>query len=332
MSEVDNIGVMAEKLANKIFKNFGWNKTGGWNFNWSCEKIKEHNKEIVKTHPADVVFHYADPYSSKNIYLHTDLKSYGTNTVSNMKLEPIINSLGQQIECAEISQDWKDKYLIKNKSYEIYGLLFIYNHDKDAEVDFSSKLSNLKHKEIKIPQNKKVFILDPKDIGWVTDISNQISLLKSENEIKADFSFFYDQRTFKAIDQFQRIATIEILKSNYIIIKSSKKSKVDNLKIFYRGLGETENEFQYLLDSLRHNGFLECTDNNIKIYFYHDCHSNASLNFTNSKVNYINTFLNTESDFSIDIQTCIENITVDALTHVDNSATYKENIIGLGER
>lgn len=332
MSEVDNIGTMAEKLSNKIFKNFGWNITGGWNFNWSCEKLKEHNKEIVKTHPADVVFHYPDPYSSKNIYLHTDLKSYGTSTVENMKLVPIINSLGQQIECAEISDDWKSKYLIKNKSYIIHGLLFIYNHDKDAEISFQSKLANLKPKDLKLPQDRKIFILDPKDIGWVTDVSHQISILKAENIIKSDYSFFYDQRTFKAIDQFQRIATIEILKSNYIILKSSKKSKVEHLKIFYRGIGETENEFQYLLDSLRHNGFLDCTDNTIKLFFYHECHFNAALNFKNSKINYINKFLNTESEFSADIQTCIENIDIEALTHVDNSATYKENIIGLDER
>lgn len=332
MSEVDNIGTMAELLSNKIFKNFGWNKTGGWNFNWSCEKIKEHNKEIVKTHPADVVFHYADPYSSKIIYLHTDLKSYGTNTVNNLKLEPIINSLGQQIECAEISQDWKDKYLIKNKSYVIYGLLFIYNHDKDAVFDFTAKLDNIKPKALKIPKDKKVFVLDPKEIGWISDISNQISILKSYNELKTDYAFFYDQRAFKAIDPFQKIATIDLLKSNSIIIKSSKKSKIDNLKIFYRGLGETENEFQYLIDTLRHNGFLDCTDNSIKIYFYHECHKNASLNFSNSKVNYIDKFLNTDNETSIDIQTSIEKIEIEALTHVDNSATFKENDIGLGAR
>lgn len=332
MSEVNNIGTMAEMLSNKIFKNFGWEKTGGWNFNWSCEKIKEHEKEKVKTHPADVVFHYADPYSTRNIYLHTDLKSYGHSTIDSMTLEPILKSLGQQIECADISQDWKDKFLIKNKSYEIQGLLFIYNHDKDAEYNFTSKLSNLNIKNFSIPQNKRIHILTPKDIGWITDVSNQISLLKADNEIKNDFSFHYSQRTFKAIDQFQRIATIELLKSNFIILKSSKRSKIDDLKIFYRGLGETENEFQYFLDYLRHNKFLDFTENSIKVYFYHECHKNASLNLSNSKVNYIKNFLNKESEFSADIQTCIENIEIEGLPHIDNSATYKEHNIGLGER
>lgn len=332
MSEVDNIGTMAEILSNKVFKNFGWEKTGGWNINWACEKIKEHEKEKVKTHPADVVFHYADPYSTRNIYLHTDLKSYGTNTVDSMKLEPILKSLGQQIECAEISQKWKDNFLVKNKSYEIQGLLFIYNHDKDAEYDFTSKLANINAKGFEIPKNKKIYILAPKDIGWITDVSYQISILKAENEIRSDFAFYYNQRTFKAIDQFQRIATIELLKSNFIILKSSKKSKIDDLKIFYRGLGETENEFQYFLDYLRHNKFLDFTENCIKIYFYHECHKNAATNFNNSKINYINNFLNNESEFSIDIRTSIENITIEALPHVDNSATYKEKIISLGER
>lgn len=331
MSEVENISTIPELLSKKIFKNFGWNTTGGLNLNWACEKLKEHNKEQVKTHPADIVFYYPDPYSSKNIYIHTDLKSYGTNSVKNVKLEPILDSLAKQIDCAEISQDWKDKYLIKGKSYEIHGFLFLYNHDQDAKIELTSKLASLKTKEINVPKGKKIFVFDPKDIAWLADISAEIVQLKSDNELKNDYAFFYDQRTYKAIDQFQKVATIEVLLSNFIIIKSSKKSKIDNLKIFYRGKGETENEFQYLLDSLRHNGFLECTDNKITLYFFHECYENSAFRFKSSKDNYINRFINLENDSSTDIKTCIENINVAALTHIDNSATYKANIIGLGD-
>ncbi|WP_312586570.1 hypothetical protein [Acinetobacter sp.] len=328
MAETEAIAKMAELISKDIFYFFRWNQIGGKNLNWACEKLTEHKKERAKTHPADVVFCYKDPYSNNTIYLHTDLKSYGKKTIDSKDFTPTLKSLAQQIECAEISDSWKEKYLKENSNYLIHGLLFVFNHDRDADVSLINKLSSVKQTDIRLPPDKKIFILDPIDIGWLVDVSNGISQLISKNEILSDYRFFYPQKTFQGVDSFEESATIETLKSNVIIIKSSNKSRSLKLKAFYRGSGTTTEEFQYLLDYFRHNQFLEHNEDQIELFFSNNTDANAVNLFDKSRLDYIDKYTKDQDTMT----GCLQAISVKKLDHIDKSQSFNENIIGMLER
>lgn len=328
MAETEAIAKMAEIISKDIFVFFRWQQIGGKNLNWSCEKIAEHKKERAKTHPADVVFCYKDPYSNNIIYLHTDLKSYGKKTIESKDFLPIIKSLAQQIECAEISDSWKEKYLKDSSNYIIHGLLFVYNHDRDADVSLINKLSSIKAVDIELPCDQRIFTLDPIDIGWLVDVSNGISQLVAKREIMQDYRFFYPQKTFQGVDSYEESATIELLKSNVIIVKSSNKSRCLKLKVFYRGPGETIEEFQYLLDYFRHNQFLEHEEDHIEIFFSNATHINAVNLFQKSRLDYIDKYTKDQETMT----KCLEAISIKNLDHIDKSQSFNENIIGMLDR
>lgn len=328
MAETEAIAKMAELISEDIFYHFRWNRIGGKNLNWDCVKIAEHNKEIAKTHPADVVFCYKDPYTENTIFMHTDLKSYGKKTIASKDFSKVLKSLSQQIDCAEISESWKDKFLSSNTNYTIHGLMFVYNHNSDADVSLVNKLSSIKPQSIQLTPSKKIFVFDPIDIGWLVDVSNGISQLSFKGKIEKDYCFFYPQKTFQGVDGFEESATIELLKSNMIIIKSSKKSRSQNLKVFYRGRGETTEEFQYLLDYFRHNQFLEHAEDKIEIFFHTSVHNNAANLFDKSRVDYIEKYTKNQET----LNRCLNSITVNGLDHIDKSASFNENIIGMEPR
>lgn len=328
MAETEAIAKMAELISEDIFQHFRWKRIGGKNLNWDCAKIAEHNKEKVKTHPADVVFCYKDPYTENTIFMHTDLKSYGKKTIASKDFSSVLKSLGQQVDCAEISQSWKDKFLNSNTNYTIHGLMFVYNHNSDADVSLVNKLSAIKPQSIQLAPSKKIFVFDPIDIGWLVDVSNGISQLSFKGKISKDYCFFYPQKTFQGVDGFEESATIELLKSNIIIVKSSKSSRAQHLKVFYRGRGETTEEFQYLLDYFRHNQFLEHTEDTIEIYFHTSVHSNAANTFDKSRVNYIEKYTKNQETLNM----CLNSISVKGLDHIDKSASFNENIIGMEPR
>lgn len=327
MSETEAIAKMSEILSKDIFPFFRWNPIGGKNLNWDCVKLAEHKKEKVKTHPADVVFWYNDPYTDNTIYMHTDLKSYGKKTIASKDFTSVMRSLSQQIECAEISDSWKEKYLKANSNYIIHGLLFVYNHDSDADLSLINKMSSIKASSIQMPPNKNIFILDPIDIGWLVDVGNGISNLITKSKIEKDYCFFYPQKTFQGVDAFEDSATIELLKSNVIIIKSSKQNRAQQLKVFYRGRGETTEEFQYLLDYFRHNQFLEYKEDTIEMFFSKDVDNNAANLFDKSRQDYIDRYTKNQETLTF----CINGISIQSLDHIDKSKSFNENIIGMGE-
>ncbi|ENK6377251.1 hypothetical protein N3K59_01625 [Acinetobacter baumannii] len=328
MAETEAIGKMAELISEDIFQHFRWSRIGSKNLNWDCVKITEHKKEVTKTHPADVVFCYKDPYTENTIFMHTDLKSYGKNTIASKDFTSVLKSLAQQIDCAEVSESWKEKFLKANTNYIIHGLLFVYNHNSNADISLINKLSAIKPKAIQLQSNKRIFVFDPIDIGWLIDVSNGISQLCFKSKIEKDYCFFYPQKTFQGVDGFEESATVELLKSNVIILKSSKRSRSLNLKVFYRGRGETIEEFQYLLDYFRHNQFLEHIEDRIEIFFHSSVNKNAANLFDKSRVEYIEKYTKTQETMTI----CINAITVNGLDHIDKSVSFNENIIGMEPR
>ncbi|MGB0289393.1 hypothetical protein [Aequoribacter sp.] len=132
MSETGNIEALAKLVSQDIFKWFKWDTCGLKDTDWRCVTTS-HKK---RTHPADVVFYYDDPYSGKVIYLNTDLKSYKKGSITATSISKALSSLSISVECANVSEDWQDKYLVNDIGFDsVIGMLFIYNHDDEFDKD-----------------------------------------------------------------------------------------------------------------------------------------------------------------------------------------------------
>jgi hypothetical protein len=284
VAETDNIAKIAEVLAQKLFNRFLWFDTGGWNQNWKCvnadhvsikrgrpktvsssdestelsASATQPAEKIVKilTHPSDVVFYYDEPYRPIRTYINADLKSYKRGSITSTAIASAIESLALALECAELSQEWRDKFVHDGKSYEIVGLLFIYNHDGEYDKDFDQLLAKVNHERLQIPERSRVLVFGPNHIRWLDNIRHDLSGLYSEHILPHEdlWSYYYpDLVRKKKIQNSGRAATLEMLTSPYIVLSyPAVDSKLAGYIVYYRGVGSRAEEFLYLLDYLTH--------------------------------------------------------------------------------
>jgi hypothetical protein len=317
MAETSNIGKMAALLSEELFNYFGWKKCTFEDLNWKCENA-EHEKS---THPADVVFYYNDPYTNTVTYIHTDLKSFSESTLSNLNLSEVLQSLSMQVECSEISEEWQTLYLEGASDYKVHGLLFIYNHDNKYIKPLTSKFGKVSNISISTPKNSRLYVLDPSDIYWLNNIALHLSRLLQKKQISEEYTFFYPQRKDQATIGNSKAATIELLKSPFIILEDKKLKKVI---IFYRADGEEVDEFVYLIDYIRHHQLLDI-DNKISI-FQLEQNNFAPANFKNA-IRKCEKLLNIKDP---DLKDLLNNIDIEKIKHF--TTEFSEIEIGMALR
>lgn len=263
MSETSKIALMAMKLSEEVFSEFFWTKVGPEDQNWPCEDKEMHE---VSTHPADVVFYYDEPYSQRRTFVHCDLKSYAKGSITAHALQGAVESLAKQVACAEKSERWRDLYMHGNVTPNVCGLLFIYNHDGAYDKDFSSLLDGVNYKGLMLPKGARLFVLGPRDVFWIDNIRYDIRQLRGTagpNALPAaqHCKFFYPQLDGRANlhPEKARAATLEMLTSPWTVFeyKHGPNLSQRGVIVFYRRSGETEEEFMYLLDFLRHYQVME---------------------------------------------------------------------------
>jgi hypothetical protein len=294
VAETSNISKIAEILANDLFSRFLWYDTGGWNQNWKCvkddhvvEKRTQKKKsgtgnaaltansdesgsgsndlgpaenvvELKKilTHPSDVVFYYDEPYSLSRTYINTDLKSYKKGSITSFAIKAAIESLALTLECAELSEEWQEKFVHEQKTFRIVGLLFIYNHDGEYDSGFDEMLAKVNHEKLKIPRHSRIFVLGPRDIRWLDNVRLDMMMLYSNHVLPHEdrWSFYYpDLVRKKKVQVSARAATLEMLTGPWIILSyPANGTNPAGYIVYFRGLGKYAEEFLYLLDHLMH--------------------------------------------------------------------------------
>lgn len=262
MAETSKIAKMASKLSDELFAEFFWTKVGPEDSNWPCEDPEHHG---VTTHPADVVFWYDEPYSSKRTFVHCDLKSYAKGSISTAAIQGALTSLCKQVACAEKSETWRDLYMHGNVTPDVCGLLFVYNHDGGYDKNFASHLTGIKDDKLPLPKGSRAFVLGPRDILWLDNVRFEIRQMRGAAgqaalPAAANCKYFYPQLDGRANLQPDkaRAATLEMLTSPWIVLEyEAGANSQRGFVVFYRRSGETEEEFMYLLDYLRHYQVLE---------------------------------------------------------------------------
>lgn len=285
MAETGNIEDAAKAISSDIFKWLKWETCALRDVNWDC--VTNHHKK--KTHPSDVVFFYNDPYLGKKIYLNTDLKSYKKSTIKIGRISKALSSLALSVECANVSSDWQEKFLINTtEPWIAKGLLFIYNHDNEYDKDFSDLIAQINFTKIEIPKSVELAMFDPSRIRNLFNTVTDMKLFAVDHELKRDdFTFFYPDLVMSRRhgEEWNQPASIEALTAPWLIIKhQASKDIQEGYLIYYHMPGETVEEFIYLIDALSHYQMLLSTKS-ITVRFTTPSDL-AGNNFNKAKIEY----------------------------------------------
>lgn len=324
MAETANIAEIAKKVLHDIFKVFFWELRPIEDTNFECV-LDEHQtpggKEKI-SHPCDVLFNYVDPYLNKTVYLHTDLKSYSKRSLQQKKIREALNSLGTTLECAHVSQSWRDKYPKDDKqSYVIRGLLFVVNHDGKATSDFSGQLSKIAKNNLSVAKSQVVHVLGPQQINDLYSIATDIKLSIQDKQLSSLYRFFYPDLTLwkrRVADDVRTAATIETLLSPYFILRHDAV-RDDNDEvivrpgslIYYSRRGDTIDEFVYLLDSLLRYQLVKANEVIRIRIFNRERSENFKSNFDKAKTKYCRTW-----GFEGTREEEINHITIEAISQI----------------
>jgi hypothetical protein len=292
MSETQPTSEIARKVCEDIFDSFLWELHPKSDSDFPC-KNPEHKTATdkpKKTHPADVVFFYDDPYLGKRIYLHTDMKSYKTDTITPTKLRSALRSMCLTVECAKHSEDWRILYSVpEDISYDVQGLLFVHNHDHGYEANFNDAIQKVSISALPIAVDTVIHFMGPADISRLYSIANDLIRLKYKKELSEEYSFYYPDLVLRRRhgDVWHQPATIELLMSPYFVIKHHRTEKVEpGYLIYYNRPGESADEFVYFLDWLSRFQILE-QGSSIKIRICHASpHVSIQSNFQAAKERY----------------------------------------------
>lgn len=274
MAETINISRLAGEISNDIFKIFKWHVHPHKDENFFCVRTEEHfpkkdnssknSANATKatnaapaehTHPTDVVFDYFDPYLGKRIYLLSDLKSYSKGTLkSNSKIRSSLISLAKSIDCADVSQEWKSRYVIEDDPHEVRGLLFVYNHDAADNQSFTDKLAATNFSTLPLKKDRLLHVLGPDQISHLLSITTDIARLQLQGKMGQEYTFLYpDLVQWKRKGEiWDHAATAEALTAPFLIImhRRQKTQHPDGYVIYYSGPGKSFSEFIFLIDTL----------------------------------------------------------------------------------
>lgn len=311
MGETEAISKMADLLATNLLNVFKWKRTGPLNQNWSCVNSSAHNNRTQ--HPSDVVYYYDEPYSSLRTYVNIDLKSYAKGTIKTGKINDAIHNLIQSVECANGSEDWQNLYTHQGKSFQVHGLLFIYNHDGAYDSDFHNLLMKCEIDTKNMPSCSVIGVWEPERVCYLNTIANDITINLARAKCDT-YEFFYPDlsRKKRVVAHWEAAASFEMLSSPMILIKYEHKAEDElnfGIFIYYSRRGETREEFAYIIEYL-FNYQLFQNASKIEIRLANPS-PNATSQFEKAKEQYIE-----EKNDSAELEAILSKVSASTVTQV----------------
>ena len=260
MAETEQIAKMAELASAEIFAVFGWKDVVLRNQNWECTEKKRHSKlKGAGTHPSDAVWMYVEPYSGKDVYVNSDLKSFGKSTIESTDLTRTLRSLSRAVECAPKSAAWQRLYADTTRNFEVIGMLFIYNHDAGYSKKFGDDLKPITPAQIELQAKDFIGVVGPDRVIYLNSVAKEIKSLQADGKLppKSNRYFFFPHLTRgMAAHQKHTSVPLDHLLSPLITLGyefASEEKRPDGVHRegvigFYDGKGESTSEFKYLLD------------------------------------------------------------------------------------
>jgi len=252
MAETTNKAKMAARISNEIFGVFGWEARPLRDTNWECV-TKRHD---LKTHPADVVFAYDDPFQRARQYILTDLKSYSKQTITWTSVSAALASLADSVDCAHRSKSFRDLYVTQNDNVNVMAMLFIYNHDNQYLKGVEETLKDFTPKLVKLRAGLKLAVVGPERINYLKTVANDIYVQRGKNLLShaEHCAWFYpDLKLYHPKTETSTCATLDMLLGPWQILKYQKAGALcqsEGFLFYYDGPGDNPDEFAYLLDCL----------------------------------------------------------------------------------
>jgi hypothetical protein len=232
-----------------------------------------------------------EPYSNIRTYLNCDLKSYSKGSINKISVRTAIENLSMAVSCAENSADWQKKYISYQGNFNVHGLLFIYNHDGEYDKNFRNLLEEATQRRIQLPLNRRIYILDPKNICYLYTIGNDIKRLRGDKFLPEmnDYQFYYPDLINKKVvsKTLKFAATIEMLLGPFQILryKIRDANNTYGLLVYYKKEGKSIDEFIYIIDYLFHYQQLQYCER-IDICLINQ-HKDAPAFFSTAKKQYL---------------------------------------------
>ncbi|MEO5712682.1 MAG: hypothetical protein ABIT37_04265 [Luteolibacter sp.] len=205
--------------------------------------------------------------------------------------------MAKAVECARISNDWKKEVGIADDSAcEIHGMLFVYNHDHDYDKNFKKHLQSISNVELDLPEDAVIFVFGPNDINFLENITHDRQRLATEYRLgdTGHFKFFYPKKVLKPIPEISldRLPA-ELLLSPFIIMSYDQphfdnKGHAKGYVVYYKGTGNSVEEFHYLLNYLLTQRLLS-SDHKISVRAPYLC-DKAELNLATAKENIVSQY------------------------------------------
>lgn len=254
MAETVSTAKMAEWLADQIFDEFGWQRRPPRNTNWECVTARHHKKDGKKVHTSDAVFTYDHPYEHDRIYLTTDLKSYASSSIQKPKIREALRSLAESADCANKSKEFHDLYVDEATAWKAEGLLFVFNNDSQYSDDFYDKFQAIAASGFSLKPHLRLFVLGPEEVRYLLTIAADIrDEYGKENLPTRDKRTFFHPNLYRARPKsnYTLSAPIETLLAPWqLLYHSDPTTRKSGYYMYYRGKGETADEFKFLIDYL----------------------------------------------------------------------------------
>lgn len=260
MSETAQIAKMAEVVSKELFSAFKWKHKLSQDHSWDCVVSDEHGGK--SSHPSDCVMYYRDPYDRQMKYVNTDLKSYAKGSINKTQIRKAMHSLTYATNCAQYNENWA-KLFNPEESYDVKGMLFVYNHCDTYNGDFDGILNDINESDKERPKvnhldgYSQVYVMSPNKITELISIAKDLKLMTADGLLpKSDkYCFFHPSevlnKNHSSNKDYSEPATLEVLFSSWIIVKhDTADNREAGYVIYYMEDGETIEEFIYLLDAL----------------------------------------------------------------------------------
>ncbi len=255
--ENQNIAVMAELASKEVFEVFGWRLVGPRNKNWACVEHEKHDRKRAQTHPSDMVFRYEDPWSGKDIYVTSDLKSYAKGTIVQQPVVSALRGLSRAVECANKSEEFQTLYVDSTRQHHVVGMLFVYNHDGGYDEDFSKAMEAVNPSQADVAEHNRVGVIGPKRVIYLNTVAKDMLIAEGKKgELGPDVhcEFHYPNlQTVRFAKTTSRVANLETLLCPWLVLRYSIPTvgvSQTGYFVYYDGRGSSVDEFQYLLDYL----------------------------------------------------------------------------------
>lgn len=255
MSETANIAQMAVQLAKSISRFAGWEQVGPNDIDWQC--VQPHHKK--DTHPADAVYAYRDPYDGKLTQVLFDFKSLAAQSISARGIVAALKNLALSLDCAMVSDSFGDLFPTPHdEDKKVIACLFVYNHDHAYTKNLNNHIANnIKDDWPKLKAQSEIIILDPETLIYLNSIQNDYWVAKGQENIPNDaVGFFqpdhqlqYHRRSCS--NRYGAPLMLEQLVAPFHIIRyGTNQAGKEGYILYYRGKGETSDEFIHLIDYL----------------------------------------------------------------------------------